>query len=169
MKPYLEKILLWYINLLREHFNRSEDLFRDEQKEELYHKGEYGRYREDAVRDFIQFVIPGKFSVGEGFLVNSSTYDKSISTQCDVVIFDKNTPMFKDSHIRFFPVETTAAVGEVKSTLDTSDLIEALIKLAKIKRMRSLERQRTQSIIFRNRILKISSQDTSFLLITCYL
>ncbi|WP_418056388.1 DUF6602 domain-containing protein, partial [Priestia megaterium] len=57
-----------------------------------------------------------------------------MSTQCDTVIYDKNSPTFKNSHISFFPVETISSIGEVKSTLDTSGLIELLIGLKKDRR-----------------------------------
>ena len=131
---HLEKILIWYVNLLEEHFERSLDFYDTEGS--IYHKGEYGRYREDSAREFIQFTIPGRLSAGEGFIANSCKKNK-ISTQCDIIVYDKSAPQFKDSHVRIFPIETVVGIGEVKSTLKgTQEITDALVKLAKNKAIR---------------------------------
>lgn len=133
-KPYLEKMLIWYVDLLKKHFEKSEELYKFE--ESLYHPAEYGRYREEAAREFIQFTLPGRLSTGEGFIISSKDESK-VSTQCDIVVYDQSAPLFKDSHIRFFPIESVVAIGEVKSNLTTKEQVtDALIKLAKNKAMR---------------------------------
>lgn len=57
------------------------------------------------------------------------------------MIFDPQyTPLVEDAERRrFFPVETVAAIGEVKSTLSKRDLLDALVKLANAKQLRSME------------------------------
>lgn len=147
---HLEKILIWYVNLLEEHFERSLDFYVAE--EDIYHKGEYGRYREDSAREFIQFTIPGRLSAGEGFIANSCRKNE-ISTQCDIIVYDKSAPQFKDSHVRIFPIETVVAIGEIKSTLtDTKTVIDALVKLAKNKAIRKKIPLNETSVVYREAI-----------------
>ncbi|MHA7108296.1 DUF6602 domain-containing protein (plasmid) [Bacillus sp. C-3-6] len=136
MGNYLEKILDWNAEILREHFEHSERIFKKDEEDKIFHNGEYGKYREDACKDFVKSIIPGHQDVSDGFLINTEEGDEGISTQCDIVVFDKSSPIFSASHIKFFTVETVTAIGEVKSTLDTGELIDALIKLAKNKEMR---------------------------------
>jgi hypothetical protein len=59
------------------------------------------------------------------------------------------TPLIQtDSLQRFFPIESTCAVGEIKSKLSKKDCQIALNKLAKVKKMR--EYVKSPSIIFKN-------------------
>ncbi len=125
-------------NFLSEFFS-SKELFEDlDKRNRLRHAGEYGMYRENICNELIKFAIPSKFNTANGFLINS--FDE-VSTQCDLVIYDhNNTPLIQDSsNIKFFPVETVVAVGEVKSKLTISDLCLASLKLAKIKKMKRLK------------------------------
>lgn len=144
---YLEKILVWYVNLLKEHFERSKDFY--DAEDDIYHPGEYGRYREEASREFIEFTIPGRMSTGEGFIANSLN-PTEISTQCDIIVYDKSAPQFKDSHIRIFPIETVAAIGEVKSTLNTTKQVtDTLIKLAQNKAIRKKIDRHGTTVVYR--------------------
>jgi len=103
--------------------------------DKLIHSLEYGIYRENSCKDFIKFVIPSKFNIDDGFLINSND---NVSSQCDIVIFDSNhTPLFESGKKqRFFPIETVVAIGEVKSTLSKKEFKIALNKLAKNKSIR---------------------------------
>lgn len=136
MGNYLEKILDWNAEILKKHFDHSELIFNKDDKEKIFHNGEYGKYREEACKDFVKSIIPGGQDINDGFLINTEEGDEGISTQCDIVVYDKKSPIFSTSHIKFFTVETVTAIGEVKSTLDTGNLIDALIKLARNKEMR---------------------------------
>lgn len=110
----------------------STEVFFDPENKRLIHAGEYGMYRESVVRDFLNFIVPQRLSISNGFLM--SVMD-DISTQCDVVIFDsKMTPLFQggDRH-RFFPVESVYCIGEVKSNLSRAAFREAINKLARNK------------------------------------
>jgi uncharacterized protein YbbC (DUF1343 family) len=73
--------------------------------------------------------------MSSGFVI---THNGSVSTQCDIVVFDRDsTPTIESAERqRFFPVETVCAIGEVKSRLSKSDLSEALNKLARVKQKR---------------------------------
>ncbi|MFJ5717406.1 DUF6602 domain-containing protein [Neobacillus sp. NPDC093127] len=136
--PYIEKILSWNIDLLKTHYEKSRDLYEKMENRKLISIDEYGRYREEACREFIAMLVPGRFAIGEGFIVNATEGDRSISTQTDIVVYDKSTSPFTNSHIRFYPVESIAAIGEVKSTLKPEELTEALCKLADQKAIRTL-------------------------------
>lgn len=115
--------------------NTSQNLFYDEEKEKLIHPGEFGIYRENICKSFLKFIIPAKLDIDDGFIINSF---EGISTQCDIVIYDKgNTPLIRSMEFqKFFPVETVIGVGEVKSDLSRSDLKAALLKLSEIKKLR---------------------------------
>jgi hypothetical protein len=127
----------------------SKNIFFDENGKKLIHPGEYGTYREDIVKDFLKCLIPGHLDISNGFLINQND---EISKQCDIVVYDSQiTPNIQSvSRQRFFPVETVAAVGEVKSTLSETEFKSAINKLAKIKRLRENMGEVT---VFRNRIL----------------
>ncbi|MBO9875424.1 MULTISPECIES: DUF6602 domain-containing protein [Xanthomonas] len=115
----------------------SRHLFRDEEQHNgLLHAGEFGIYREQLLRTLLASHLPSRLSIGSGFL---STPQQPSSTQCDLVIYDRDaTPSLDLAGGRvFFPTETCAAVGEVKSALKFSALCEALQKLAETKRLRA--------------------------------
>lgn len=108
----------------------AEDIF----KSQIHHPGEYGSYRESIIKDFLKLMISQDIEAADGFII---TKDNSVSTQCDIVIYDsKNTPILRESNKKFIPVETAMAIGEAKSTMSKTDFISALIKLAKNKKLR---------------------------------
>lgn len=111
-------------------------IFYDSERMAIRHPREYGSYREAIVRRFVRGFIPDRLGIGSGFIVTSQG---SVSTQCDLVIYDKqSTPLLEsDERQRFFPVESVCAVGEVKSVVGKSDLRQALRKLSDIKRLRT--------------------------------
>lgn len=106
-----------------------------DQSGKLIHPSEYGRYRESCCKDFLQYFIPRRLDIEDGFIIN--THDE-VSTECDIVIYDKNnTPLIQSKELqKFYPVETVAAVGEIKSTLSKKQLKDALEKLSKVKSLR---------------------------------
>ncbi|CAJ8144608.1 Uncharacterised protein [Burkholderia pseudomallei] len=112
----------------------SRRLFVDD-KGVLVHPGEFGSYREAITHDFLRAFIPQRMAVDPGFVVTSSG---RISTQCDVVIYDRSvTPLLQNDYKqRFFPLESVCAVGEVKSVMSLADLKAALRKLSGVKSLR---------------------------------
>ncbi|MDD3085393.1 MAG: hypothetical protein PHU32_05915 [Candidatus ainarchaeum sp.] len=115
--------------------NLSKSLFLNENGN-LIHPGEFGVYRERIVSELLSMVTPGRLDTGSGFII---TVDDKVSTQCDIVIFDRNsTPKLESkNNQKFFPVETVAGVIEVKSNMSKSELIDSLKKLAEIKKLRN--------------------------------
>jgi hypothetical protein len=123
-----------------EQFTRSFEVTREIYSDELrnnrcFHNGEFGRSREDACLALLMNTICTNFNVSNGFVIN---HDGGRTTQCDIVIYDPKHHPIKDSSTgtQFFPAETVAAIGEVKSCLDVSSLCDALAKLAKNKAIR---------------------------------
>lgn len=113
--------------------NMPRQLFYDED-ENLFHPGEYGKFREEIIRRFFRTILYEGLTVSEGFIINMNNQH---STQCDIIIYDKShTPILKDSNEIFVPVETSVGVGEVKSTLSKMEFKSALRKLAKNKELK---------------------------------
>lgn len=98
---------------------------------QLIHPGEFGRYRENSIKDLLQILT--KYKVSDGFIITAS--DK-ISTQCDIVIYDNfDFPVLENNLTQFFSIESVISIGEVKSTLNKKDFKNALIKLAENKKL----------------------------------
>ena len=116
---------------------RAKVLFRDDSKQNrLSHPGEFGTYREAIVRDFLQSFLPQRLAIDTGFVVNAL---EEISGQIDLIIYDPSLtpPLESKNRQRFFPVETVIAVGEVKSDVNRDQFTEALIRISKVKEIRS--------------------------------
>lgn len=113
----------------------SQKLFYDESTKKLIHPGEFGMYRENICKEFLKYIIPFKLEIDSGFIINTNG---KISTQCDLVLYDKgSTPIIRSlEYQKFFPIETVSGIVEVKSILSKTDLKEALIKLANTKILR---------------------------------
>ena len=125
-----------YFELLSS-FERSKEIFWNEESNQLIHPGEFGEYREDLLKRFIRLYIPENFGISSGFII---TAKGEISHQCDIIIYDKDkTPKIQNMESqRFFPIETVLGVGEVKSTINSiGELNDYLIKLSKLKTLRS--------------------------------
>ena len=115
----------------------AKELFRDDSKQnKLSHPGEFGTYREGIVRDFLQSFLPQRLAIDTGFVVNALG---EVSGQIDLVIYDPSLtpPLESKNRQRFFPIETVIAAGEVKSDVNSDQFTDALIRLSKVKEMRS--------------------------------
>ena len=116
---------------------RAKVLFRDDEKHNnIRHPGEFGTYREGIVRDFIRSFLPQHLAIDTGFIVNALG---DVSGQIDLVVYDATLtpPLESKNRQRFFPIETVVAAGEVKSDVRRDEFKDALIRLAKVKKMRS--------------------------------
>ena len=110
----------------------------------LFHPGEFGKYREKTLQDLLKLIINTNFEINEGFIITST--DK-ISTQCDIIIYNKeNLPLLNNGISQFYTVESVIGIGEVKSDLTFVEFSKALIKLAKNKILQN-ERKGTKSKI----------------------
>lgn len=127
IKSKIEQFVVEYKNLSRQIFVNEDGV--------LIHPGEFGIYREKIIKKLIEPFLPSRLAIGSGFII---THNDNISTQCDIIIYDKeNTPIIETDEQRFFPIECVAGVIEVKSKLTKAQMKEALIKLTNIKNLRN--------------------------------
>ena len=127
IKSKIEQFIVEYKNLSRQIFVNEDGV--------LIHPGEFGIYREKIIKKLIEPFLPSRLAIGSGFII---THNDNISTQCDIIIYDKeNTPIIETDEQRFFPIECVAGVIEVKSKLTKAQMKEALIKLTNIKNLRN--------------------------------
>ena len=130
-----EKLLAEKIDNFKLAFlNTAEDVFFDNNGK-LIHPGEFGKFRENICKDFLRLIIPSHLDIGQGFIINTLN---NISHQCDIVIYDSNnTPLLESAERQtFYPIETVAAVGEIKSTLSKTAFRETINKLSNLKKLR---------------------------------
>lgn len=105
----------------------SGSIFYDKNK--LIHPGEYGKYRESSLKEMLRLIT--KHKISDGFII---TPNDKVSNQLDVIIYKNDEfPLLENNHVDFFSIESTIAIGEVKSSLSKANFIEALQKLAKNK------------------------------------
>lgn len=126
VKNRIEQFINDYNNLSRQIFLDADG--------KLIHPGEFGVYREKIIKNFLEPFLPQRLAIGDGFIITSKN---RISTQCDIIIYDReHTPVIENSEQKFFPIECVAGVIESKSKLTKKTLKNALIKLAKIKELK---------------------------------
>ena len=134
----IDELIEERIDIFRSAFaQRAKVLFHDETKQnKLRHTGEFGTYREGITRDFLQSFLPQRLAIDTGFIVNALG---DVSGQIDMVIYDPSLtpPLESKNRQRFFPVETVIAAGEVKSDVKRDKFKDGLVRLAKVKEMRS--------------------------------
>lgn len=95
------------------------------------HRGERGRAREEVLRQYLREVIPEGFLVATGFIIDSTGKQ---SRQQDLIIVRRDYhPRFQVGGTQFFPVESVAAVIEVKSTLKSRTLRNAIENARSVK------------------------------------
>lgn len=136
MTNILEQLIDGRIKEFKKDFcDDSRALFYDEKNKKLIHPGEFGSYRERITKQLLSYFLPSRYVLSDGFLVNSSG---EVSTQCDIIVYDsEETPKIQNEQMQcFYPIETTYAVGEVKSILSYSEFVKALRKLLTAKKMR---------------------------------
>lgn len=128
--------------------NLSKEIFLNKNGK-LIHPGEFGTYREKIIKEFLQPFLPARLDIGTGFIITSKG---NVSTQCDLIIFDKtNTPLIENGEQRFFPIECVAGVVEVKSKLNITEFKKALIKLSNIKKLKN-DIDRSNLFVYKNNI-----------------
>jgi hypothetical protein len=84
------------------------------------HPGEKGREFEGILKNFLKDIIPNKYKLSTGFVVNES----GISKQTDIMVFNTSeiSPIYTGYELEIVPIHGLAASIEVKMTLNTSML-----------------------------------------------
>lgn len=136
MNEVVRNLTLHNFEMIKASYDTSRRIFWDQTKQQLVHPGEYGAFRERLLRQWLAMYVPKRFGISSGFLINVAG---AISTQCDVIIYDRETtPTIQSADEQlFFPIETVVAVGEIKSDINSpAQLNDHLLKLSKIKKLR---------------------------------
>jgi hypothetical protein len=104
--------------------------------EAISHAGEKGRNNEQVLADFLRKYLLQRFSVDTGQVVSA---DGSTSSQTDIIIHDRfNTPaLFLGGASVLVPIETTYAVISVKTTLDKTELADAVKQIESVRRLKN--------------------------------
>lgn len=122
-------------------FSSDKDFFWDEGAKKLIHPGEFGTYRENSVKQLLRLFLPGQLEIGSGFII---TNRDDVSTQCDIIIYDKLSNAIVESNLeqKFFPIECVVAVGEIKSDIGSASKLNSYLNgLASIKMLREKSRE----------------------------
>lgn len=125
----------------------------------IFHPLEYGMYKEKCAKELLSFTTGKDIGIADGFAITSKN---CISTQCDILMYKKDTlPLIDNGIAKFFPIEIIRGIGEVKSTLNKSQFANALEKLAKNKMMYE---ERTGRLKSERRTFKENDEIFSFLI-----
>lgn len=116
-----------YFSHLQELAQRSRDQLRL-----IPHNAEKGRALENVINKILLEILPRRFSLGTGFVINDR---KETSSQQDIVIFDHiyNSPILSEAACSLYPVECVYGTIEVKSRLDRQSLEGAIKSIAKLR------------------------------------
>ena len=103
-------------------------------RDSIPHSAEIGALIERQFRSQLEEVLPAKIGVSQGFVVDSIG---NVSRQMDIILYDKlNTPrIFASDGAQMFPVEATYACGEIKTTLNASELVDSFEKCLSYKKL----------------------------------
>ena len=93
-----------------------------------------GTAKENEVRGKLQKIFPPLINVATGCVIDSKN---NTSRQTDVIIYEKDfCPIFSINdtpEASYFPCESVIAVGEIKSTLNNTELIDSIDKIKSVK------------------------------------
>ena len=106
----------------------------DQIRHSVPHAGETGNLVERVIRNQLLEVLPEKVGVSNGFVVDSQG---SVSRQMDIILYDRpSTPrIFTSDGAQMFPVESTYACGEIKTDMDSKQLIDSFEKSLSYKKL----------------------------------
>lgn len=137
--------------------------YNPEKKNRLHHPGEFGTYREKIVSNFLELFTPQRLKIENGFIIAPN---KKVSKQIDLVVYGKaDTPLIKSEEgQKFFPIESLALAGEVKSDLGKDMLKKELNNLVQIKKIRESIKGRSRVYSLTPHLLHITTEHIQELL-----
>jgi hypothetical protein len=95
-----------------------------------------GSAREKEVRNKLELIFPQSIGIATGCIIDSFGHT---SKQTDIVIYEKEIcPVFSindTDESTYFPCEGIIGVGEIKSTLNTTDLEDSFVKIKSVKEL----------------------------------
>ena len=121
--------------ILKNIFDNLENSLYSDMSIRIEHDLEDGKYREYLVKKVFDKIIPSKYSITNGFIIDS---DNNISKEMDIIIYDKNyVPPFFDETYTVVPIEAVIAVIQVKTTLDSGTIADSIENLNSIDKLNS--------------------------------
>lgn len=103
---------------------------------QIKHPGENGRAREQILRDFLTKILPKRFRIDTGFIIDATG---GISNQIDLVIYrDDYHSVLEIGGIKHFMVEAVVAVIENKASIANSATLRQAFQ--NIRSVKSLDR-----------------------------
>ena len=120
--------------------------------EKLEHMGLRGTARESLLKEVISQLIPEKYRIGSGTIVD---VHETQSKQQDLFIFDAfNSPVFlKMESNSVVPVESVYATVEVKSTLTRDTLRQSIENIRSVKTLEHNELQNSPIVFSRHNLI----------------
>ncbi len=109
------------------------------------HRGELGRITEEIIKVTLERLLPKRFSIGTGIIINSAG---TASAQTDIVVYDEffNRPLLSEYGVQVFPVECVYATIEVKSVLNSSGLRKCIDDIMLIRSIGSKKRYVVETV-----------------------
>jgi hypothetical protein len=96
-----------------------------------------GDYHEVIMREFIRKQISAKYKVGHGLVYDEK--NGRVSRECDVIVYEeKHAPLFESQDLAIVNPDKVKFVMEVKSTLNSTKLNEAILSLSSVKKLKHM-------------------------------
>ena len=104
---------------------------------QIEHNGVKGSAREDLLKDYIKNLLPEKYSISSGIIIDNN---QTQSKQQDFIIHDSfNCPsFFKTNSNSILPIESVYATIEIKSTLDYHTLEQSAKNIESVRTLNKL-------------------------------
>lgn len=103
-----------------------------------------GSAREKEVRNKLELIFPQSIGIATGCVID--TYGHT-SKQTDIIMYEKDIcPIFSINDTpesTYYPTEGVIAVGEIKSTLTTKELIDSFAKIKSVKQSKRAYKDNT--------------------------
>ena len=90
----------------------------------IKHNLTIGMFAEDLLRDLLRKLLPRKFTVAQGFIIDGSL----CSHQCDLIVYDSFNfaPIFKTDSLAILPSCSVMAVIEIKTAISNRQFHKTL-------------------------------------------
>jgi len=82
MNKIVENLLIQSYNNLKFSFQNTKNVFTAQDK--IIHPAEYGKYREELLKKWLEIIIANRYGIGHGFVISPSG---EVSTECDIIIY----------------------------------------------------------------------------------
>jgi hypothetical protein len=103
-----------------------------------------GSAREKEVRNKLELIFPQSIGIATGCVIDSFGHT---SKQTDIIVFEKDIcPVFSINdtpETTYYPCEGVIAIGEIKSTLNSKDLVDSFSKIKSVKKSKRFLNDKT--------------------------